>query len=309
MHGMKKFLLRVAFFVLSVLIGFELLFRLGYSPVITNSTFFDHKMEQLRKHPVREVQLLAVGSSMTVYSLNSPIITENIHLPYYNFASWNLQITETRMLLDQLVKDYHPRYVLICSSPGDFSLATNDTYLTYTRTPRFIREHFPEWFYFANFTSIHQLFLRRQNTSYHLDIDQWGGGTGLLQLPPDFKGVEPDDILGKKLLDFSSPWFASQYRALDSLCAFLQEAKSTLIFAQVPVKPSIVQTDSLRQLIAGHLERCRTIVEGHGGTYLNYCDTAAFPDSLWRGMIHFSAEGSKVFTKRLVADLKNIIRQ
>ena len=308
MHGMNKFWLKIAFFVLPVLIGFEFLFRMGFPPIMTNSIFFDHKMGQLQKHPVGDIKLLAVGSSMTLYSLNSPIITQNIHAPYYNFASWNLQISETRVCLSQLVKDYHPHYVLICSAPGDFTQANNPTYLNYTHTPRFIRNHIPEWFYFANFHSLHQIFLRKYSASYVLDMDPWGGGMGIFEMPRRNNGRDdPDDLLWQKLLDFKSPYFATQYKELDSLCASLQEAKVKLIFAQVPLKPALITTDSLSRLVADHVQRCRTIVESHGGAYLNYCDTAAFRDSLFRGSIHFTAEGSKVFTKRLVADLKTLI--
>src|ERR1700733_13800753 len=273
-RDMTRFLSKTVFFVLPVFIGFEVLFRLGFFPIATNSTFFDNKILLLQKHPLKSVRLLAIGSSIALYSLNSRMIVRQFDLPYYNFSSWSMQIGDMRTVLAPLVNDYRPAYVLILSSMGDFSSDDNPTYANYTRTPYFIRAHFPEFFYFSDYHSIHQLFLRKFTAS-HLGIDAWGAGTEFSGRRP---GVENenhpgDSITWDNYIFFHKSEMQLQYRNLDSLGADLQRAGVVLVFAQAPMRPSFLSADSLRWLRERHFETCRSIVERHGGVYFNLYDT------------------------------------
>ncbi len=222
---LSRFVVKLALFVLPIGIGFEVLFRLGFSPIVTNSMLFDYKMLQTQKHPIGGVQVLSMGSSIALYQLKSEVIVQNINRSYYNFASWGLQITDMQAILSMLVKEYKPNYVIICATLGEFSGPSNDSYLNYTRTNRFIREDFPEFFYFRNYHSIHQLYLRKRN-GFYLDFDPWGGAS-----PPPLPKDSNRDKADERFADFPTAFSAIQYRALDSLTASLREQKIKLIFA------------------------------------------------------------------------------
>src|ERR1700742_3973276 len=124
---MTKFLLKIAFFTLPVIVGFFILFRLGFSPVVTNSTHLDHKLFWVSRHPIPEPKVIAIGSSMAIYSIDSHIFTDSIPVPYFNFGSWHLQIGDTKAVLQFLLDQYHPSYVILCTTPGDFAGPDNPT--------------------------------------------------------------------------------------------------------------------------------------------------------------------------------------
>jgi hypothetical protein len=56
-----------------------------------------------------------------------------------------------------------------------------------------------------------------------------------------------------------------------------------------------------------HFARCRTIVEGRGGVYLNYYNPTIFTDSLFADQYHLQDKGSVIFTEKVVADVKKIM--
>src|ERR1700761_4175382 len=100
-----KFIGKTILFMLPVLVLFEVLFRLGALPVITNSTLFDTKMMQVQKRHLKKIDLLAMGSSVTLYELKSDQMVKNFNMPYYNLASWGLHITDERILIDLFINE------------------------------------------------------------------------------------------------------------------------------------------------------------------------------------------------------------
>jgi hypothetical protein len=295
------FVWKVLLFVLPIVLGFEVLFRLGFYPIITNSMLFDHKMIKASKDHIREVKLLAMGSSCALYDLRSEVMVRNFDLPYYNFSSWGLQIPDMRLLLTDLVGQYRPEYVIICSSPWDFMKPPNDTYRNYTAMPPFVRNHFPEAFYFKSFASIHALIYRKWE-SYRPAIDRWGG------MPMNI----PEKDIRRERWDkdflFPTPYSEDAYKELDTLSAWLQDRKVRLIFAEMPINVVFDNAAEAGRLIAAHIEKCRSIVTAHGGVYLNYHEPAVFADSLFFDQTHLQVAGAEIMTRELAADLKGIIK-
>ncbi|HVS97326.1 MAG TPA: hypothetical protein VHE54_12615 [Puia sp.] len=302
---MPRFLFKTFLFVLPVFAGFGILSRLGFAPIMTSSAFFDHKMQWLQQHPPKEVRLMAVGSSMSVYALNSQMIVHRLRLPYYNFASWSMQIGDTRVVAMDLVRAYHPDYLVLCSSPAEFTADDNPMYRNYTGTWRFIRQHFPWYFYFNDYHSIHQLFLRKYRSS-HLGMDEWGRGTALFELqgkPSSGAGSQRPDA--NAWFDERISRFEHEYRQLDSLSGWLLEHHVRLVFVQAPVEAFVGQNG--RRWLQAHFDSCRSIVGRHGGVYLNYYDTTLFKNNLFADPVHLTAAGSDTLTKQLVTDLERII--
>jgi hypothetical protein len=295
------FLWKILLFVLPVLLCFEVLFRLGIYPIMTSSGFFDQKMMEVNKDRIREVKLMAMGSSCTLYDLSSAGMVRNFDLPYYNFSSWGLQISDTRLLLTDLVRQYRPEYVIICSSPWDFMTPPNDTYRNYTSMPPLVRDHFPEVFYFRPFSSIHTLFYRKWE-SYQPVLDHWGGMP--MKIPK--KDIHRERWI--KNFRFPTSYTEDAYKQLDTLSAWLRDQKVQLIFAEVPLNMVFDNAREAGPLLAAHIEKCRSIVTARGGVYLDYDDPARFPDSLFFDQTHLQAPGAAILTSELAADLKAIIK-
>jgi hypothetical protein len=294
------FLGKIVLFALPIFILFEVLFRMGYYPIITNSSFFDHKIGKAGRQRVKNLTLLAVGSSVAAYQLNSKIILDSLHIRYYNFSSWGMQIADTREVLQAFVASYHPKYILLCSSIADFTKPKNETYSNYTHTNPYIRAAFPEFFYFSNFSPIHQIAYRKSH-AFHIEPDAWGG----IELT-----IGKKDILLDKWNEhdiFPTGYTEGAYKELDSLGAFLKEKNITFIFVQAPLKASYTNTLTRKQIIDAHFDRCRSIVGAQGGIYLNYYNPGIFTDSLFFDQYHLQASGAAIYTREIVADLKKII--
>jgi hypothetical protein len=294
------FLGKTLLFVLPIFILFEVLFHMGYYPVITDSSFFDRKVMETAKQRGKNVTLLAAGSSVALYELNSQVILDSLHVSYYNFSSWGLQIADTRALVEAVVTSYHPKYVLLCSTIRDFIAAKHEIYLRYTNTNPFIRTDFPEFFYFLSYSPLHQIAYRKSH-AFHLEQDAWGG----YQLT-----IPKKDILWDKWDEHDvlpTSYTEGEYRELDSLGAFLKEKNITFIFVQVPIKASYTNTPTRKQIVDAHFDRCRSIVSAQGGIYLNYYNTSIFTDSLFFDPYHLQASGAVILTRKIVTDLKKII--
>jgi len=294
----NRFLLKVLLFVLPVLVFFEVLFRLGFAPIVTNSTLFDIKMLTVQKRHAKNIKLLSMGSSMNLYELDSKIMAQNFNIPYYNFASWNLQIADMKRLLTDLVKTNNPKYVIICSSFPDFISPPSNSYLGYINAGNFIKNDLPELFYFKNYHSIHQIVWRKFHT-YPLVIDDWGGAS------LSAKNINKDKWDEHDI--FPTKYTRENYEALDLITAFLNEQNIKFIFVQVPIKKSYTNTDKSKQIIQSHFDKCKSIVEGNNGIYLNYHNTSIFTDSLFIDQYHLQAAGAVILTKEIVADLKKVI--
>src|ERR1700760_847864 len=102
---MKKFLLKTCLYALLILGVFEGLYRAGFLPVVTDSSYFDHKMAWLQAHPLKKAELVVVGSSVPLYGVDSRQMVE-LPLSYFNFCSWNVKITECWIIVRSLVADY-----------------------------------------------------------------------------------------------------------------------------------------------------------------------------------------------------------
>ena len=297
---LNKFVIKAIVFALPVFVLFEVLFRLGFTPIVTSSDLFDTKMRHIKKQHITQVNLMAIGSSITLYELKSDIVRQNLDTSYYNFASWGIQITDMRLMLDKFIPVHQPKYVIMCASLGEFMSAPNSTYANYLNTPGFIRKSLPELFYLKNYNSIHQIIWRKY-FEYPINFDAWGGAS---------LTVKPKDI-NRKMWDahdiFPTKYTQSNYVGLDSLAGWLKQKNIKFIFIQAPIKKSYANTAFYQQRINTHFDKCRSIIEGQGGIYLNYYNTAIFNDSLFVDQYHLQNTGAIIFTKEVVAGLKNVI--
>jgi len=293
--GMKRFIIKVVLLLAGIVIPFCVLFELGYLPVITESGLFDSKALTSRQKEIKHVDLMAMGSSMTMYELNSDIMVKNFRQSYYNFACWNLQIGDSYTLLKTYIPQYKPDYLIIFSSFGDFTWPTNSSYHNYADAPALMRGRLPGLFYFKNFSAIRRVIDRKQ--TYKVKFDNWGGAQ-MVYDPRNDKHKFPV---------FPTANTSIAYRSLDSLAAMLQGEKIQLIFIQTPVRH--LGADSVtRQHYQVHFNRCRDIITRHSGIYLNYDRPAIFTADLFADPYHLKPAGSKVLTENAVLDLKKIIK-
>src|ERR1700744_2974887 len=295
-NGVKKFIVKIALLLAGIRIPFFVLFRFGYLPVITTSSMFDTKMMMAQKKHIGQTDLLAVGSSITFYELNSQIMVKTFHRSYYNLASWGLQMEDIKLLVGTFIPQYQPRYVIICSSIGDFVKPPNPSYHNFTGAPMQMRIHLPELFYFKDFSSIRRI-INRKNNAYPIVFDDWGGA----QIKADPRNDKHEKI------EFPTACTPAAYRSLDSLAGMPALNHIKLIFVQAPIRQSDIDTVTA-QRYRQHFNRCSSIVTQHNGTYLNCHNPAVFADSLFADNYHLKPAGGKLFSEMIARGLKGIVR-
>jgi hypothetical protein len=300
-RGFNFFVLKSLLFMIPVVIGFVILYRLDLTPIITDSALFDHKVAAIQKQKVKGVKIMAIGSSITLYSINSEMLVQHYRMPYYNFSCWRLQMSDILAQLKVYVPEHHPEYVIICSSLGDFRFGADSSFLNYFNTSLFVRQWFPELFYGKNYSSVWEI-MHRMHSNKHIAIDHWGGME--LTIPLE----ERDWKAWNERWPFPTDKTPGQYRAMDSVAAFLRDQNIRLIFIQAPIKASYGSVPGTDRLLTAHFDTCRSIMERNGAVYRNYYDTTIFTDTLFNDQYHLLTEGGRIFTKKLFNDLDTIIK-
>lgn len=300
-NNLAAFVFKTGLFLVPIVLLFEVLFRLGYYPVITNSTVFDKKVIQLQKLHIKKLKVLGLGSSITLYGLNSQIMVQNFGTSYYNFGSWSLQMGDLKYMMNSYIDAYHPEYVIMCSSITEFVFPRNDKYFNYLDASTFVKNNLPEYFYLKNYSSIHQIVYRKVK-SHTLAIDAWGGTS----LTVKSKDIDPQNWNRRNIMP--TRYTAQNYTDLDTLCSVLKAHNIKLIFIQSPIKADYANTAAAKQILTAHFDKCRAIVKAHGGMYLNYYNPAIFTDSLFIDPCHLQAAGGVVLSKLIVHDLKSVIK-
>jgi hypothetical protein len=303
---MRKFLLKTALYVILVLAGFEGLYRTGFLPVVTDSTLFDRKMSWLQQRPTIQPKFIVVGSSTALYGIRSAQMVRTLPLTYYNISAPLLNVASSLMIVQSVVRDYHPKYVMVGSNLGDFCRQTDSTYLAYTEASRFVKWELPELFYCLDYHSIHQILYRKLKVNW-LFFDAWGGGIKIYnrELMEMRLAENPGAYLGQ--LAFDQQHQKIHYQALDSMSRWLREQHVQMIFVQCPIRGSNLADTSVLAQVERHIEICDSIVEANGGIFLNHCNAVVGRDSLFFDPVHLWPPGGDIFTDSLVRDLGKII--
>jgi len=304
---MRKFLLKTALYVILVLAGFEGLYRTGFFPVVTDSTLFDRKMAWLQQHPMIQPKFVVVGSSTALYGIRSAQMVRIIPLTYYNISAPLLNVASSLMIVQSIVRDYHPKYILVGSNLGDFCRPTDSTYLSYTNASPFVKWYLPELFYGLDYHSIHQILYRKWKVTW-LFFDDWGGGVKVYNraLMEMRLAENPGAFLGQ--LVFDPQYQKIHYLALDSMSRWLREQHVKMIFVQCPIRSANLVDASVRAQVQRHIQICDSIVDASGGIFLNHCNAVGGSDSLFFDAVHLWPPGGDIFTDSLVRDLGKIIQ-
>jgi len=281
---------------------------MGYLPLLTNSTSFDAKIYAIQKQEVKPVEIMALGSSITLDDISSDVLTKNIPLSYYNFSAWGLEVNDINGIMAVYLPKYHPKYVIICSSIPDFRKPGNmESYGRYLNSNDFIKNHFTEYFYIRNYNPLLEIINRKKEYGEFkktvLNFDQYGG------ISREKFGA--DTVLSNWVKDFSfpTPYTKMQYDELKRLTSNLKKRHIQLFFIQAPIEQSYMQAINNPEAIYKHFNVCKDIIEKGGGVYFNYYLPGVFADSLFVDPFHLSGKGAHILTNYLANDMRQHIKQ
>ena len=305
---MRKFLLKTSLYVLLVLAGFEVLYRTGFQPVVTDSTLFDRKMLWLQQHPAVRPSFLVVGSSTALYGIRSAAMVNGIPLTYYNISSPQLNLASSLMVIKSIVRDYRPKYVLVGSNVGDFCRKADSTYLNYSEASPFVTRYVPELLYFLNYHSIHQIVYRKWKVTW-LDFDAWGGGVKTYDQEMIRRKLAKDADAFLGMVSFDTRFQKIHYDALDSMGRWLREQGVKLIFVQCPIRAGNLSDPAVWKKVRRHFQLCDSLVCANGGIFLNHYNTVRDSDTLFFDAVHLWPPGGDIFTDSLVRDVDKVLRR
>ncbi len=276
-------------------------------PNLSNSISFNAKMLFLKNKKVDStVEVLAVGSSMTLNNLNSAIITKLVNPSYINTASWGQSISDDYELIKIFNKVYKPKSIIISSNFMDFQnewckIKFNliHPYLTnnYTKVGFDLR---------YNIKNAKKLKEYKNNKSAYtyLKYDPFGG------VNLSTKHLVIDTLLWNGQEINKIPLAPLQYANLDSIANFCKINSIRLIFVQSPFRKGYYTklNQVQKTYLNNHIKKIKTIIHRHEQQFI---DTSHkdWPDDLFADYSHLNEKGSEVFTSYFLAQLHKAKRE
>lgn len=278
------------------------------APPVTGSLSFDEKLffiSEARK--VGDIDVLAVGSSMTVNNLSSQPIADRVSKKFINFSSWGLTIEQTAYFVEFLVPLYKPKMVIIISSPMDFydsnrSSALFDKnevkrYLLNNETFQPYSKHFDPIYLFESSRNI-KLQRSTNNIYESLMFDSYGGV--LLDMnQSDINKQRWETRIDPSRLD------PKAYAALERLALFLKQNKVTFVMAQPPIRHAAV--DGILPLLNQHWQKIQEISSNSPFYFINMHDQLNLSDDYFVDYAHLNYKGADIFTRRFLDHVEPIL--
>lgn len=284
-------------------IGFFVAHKTGnlIAPPITGSVSFDEKLFFIAKtRPIDKINVLAVGSSMTLNNLSSLPVVNGINDKFINFSSWGLSIKQSEYFIRFLVPLYRPKVVIIISSPIDFyfskrnaRLFDNEEVNRYLADANIIRSysmHFDPLYMLKASRNIKQQ--RLLNTMYEsLLYDPYGGV--LFNIDKSNINQERwDTKLNPSMIDDNA------YKALERLSNFLAAERIVLVMVQPPIRRAAIA--GKEGLIKKHWQRIEDISVKAPFIFVNMDRKLELSDDYFVDYTHLNHKGADIFTKSLV---------
>lgn len=307
----KKSLLFIGAFLLLLAIFLAAWFSI-YSipaPNISNSYSFNEKMLFLNEHyPEKPVDILAIGSSMSLNNLHTNSILEEWDTDsFLNSGSWGLNIEENFQLLKVLQKRYTPKKLIISSIYWDFMSSAKS--FDYPLLEHYLssNSYFTPYYYSKNF-SLKYLVQEAKNSkklrSFQDDYDYLGydnhGGINFTS-----KSFQINDQRWDGDVPFTE-LAPKQYQYLDSISNFCKKNKIDLYFIQSPFREGYYSqmNKKEKELLNSHIQKVEKILSKNNNHYVN-TNVTIWPDNLFVDYCHFNNEGAKLYTEYFFTQIKD----
>jgi len=268
------------------------------APRLTGNVALNEQIHRVAELPSGRIQVLALGSSMTLNNLASgPVVEHFKTLEMINAGAWGMGAFETALLGPELVEHLDPSTVIMVTNLMDFIPGTplNE------KEVAAIREHLAHggsfWDYFTFWDApwfLRQMGLNRirftdPGNYEYLGFDTHGAAT--LEVPQD--RIFP--------LRFNKPPPKPEeleeniYAAFASFSAWLRERDTDLIVLLSPYRKGL-QDAELERMNAAHALRLKKILDASGHRMVNG-NERLWPDSVFNDSSHLDRAGAEQFTR------------
>jgi hypothetical protein len=304
----NRFLKEVFLLCLPILAGVALYafqYRSAFpAPRISDNLSLNEKLKFYKATGPMPLDVIAVGSSMTLNNLSSRAVIEHFGaVRYMNFGTWGQGLGNTRDMVLALQAHTGARTVLICANLMEFSqelpslpLDTGMVVRYLWKDPEpvaYLRTH-EAAYYLRNMEA--NVIRRNDAANYeYLGFDANGGAT--LEVPPELRAQARWD----KQPPAPEAMVDSLYRTVEDLGTRLAARHVRLVWFHSPFREGVV-TDAVRSRVERHATRLRSLLQPLGHHVLDANDHP-WPDSLYSDYSHLNGTGAYRFTAECLSRL------
>jgi hypothetical protein len=299
---MKFFLIKIILFVFILFIPLGVFFYIN-KPFIaakksSNSYSFNEKIKWL---PLpKKLDILAVGSSMTLNNLSSQTLvdcTEN--KSYLNLSSWGMSMKDIGDLFPICYELYNPQIIITVSNFQDFRPSRIEFDLEDIsqemkgQSTIFNKDLFLDKYY-LNRTLDNKINYLNRKVYTSLKYDEYGGVPLANKDFNIFKKRYDEDFNFKKLNPI-------EYKYLREFSKRMRDQKVKYIFVQSPVREKN-RTIEYKKNIETHLYNIETILINDGHIVLDYSELK-LTDEYFVDFAHLNQKGAEIITKLICKEI------
>lgn len=277
----------------------------GSTPLISNRISFDAKALHLRDSGPAKIDVLAIGSSISLNNINSSTVVKNLKgETFYNASVWNLNFKSILSLLKYYVNEFSPSIVVTVTASVDF----NNCYLF----PEFdkkvdslnmLLKGWPEWYFYLKKYNPSRIEARRKmlrlysnpNHSKSLCFDKWGG------VPLNVAEKDKNPVHLKQVM---MEMQKKHYKAFESLCTYLRSRKIKFVLALSPTLPHFSGSENATERLKVHKHRIREITEKYGHQFIDLSDLSLYKKEDFADNIHLQKSGAIKLTNMLMKKIR-----
>lgn len=273
-------------------------------PNFSDSLSFNAKSQFIKKNNFNQkLNVLAVGSSMTLNNINSNSIKRNFGKRYLNFSSWGQNIEEDYKLIKIFEKHLKPQTIILSSNIMDFNSNLKNIKYEKLESCLFERNQFPPMpsnlkVFSQNSINYHN-YKQNSHIYSYLKFDCFGGVNFTSK---DFKITKErwkGNSISKSIID------PAQYRFLDSIASLCDKRNIRFIFIQSPFREGWISHISRdeKEVLKNHIDKLQNILNNNQSIFIN-TQKRIWNDSLFVDYAHLNKEGSKKYTDLIIEKLK-----
>ena len=273
-------------------------------PPFAKSISFDEKVVWLHNNAKPNIDLLALGSSMTLNNLSSEVlVAERPCWRFVNASSWGLKIRHVEKFFRLLDGVYKIKSLLICVAPVDFRKDGRPDEVPHRRLiEQYLRGGSQAWAqlilfsgdYFVSNLQKMDLFRNHNDHYQSLHFDLYGGVPLAVK---DF-AIDQHRWRGGAQTEFDE----SNYQSLVELANYCRERRIGLYLWTTPVRQQAMGVSG-ENLFSFHLARLQKLAADEGFVLVE-ADNQDFDDSMFVDMGHLNEKGARQFTATMLKLMK-----
>lgn len=294
---MKTFLIKVIVWITILVIPIFICFHIcGISPYISNNQSINHKL-YVSSHIKAPLQVVAIGSSITLNNLYSPTIVAELDSSFYNFGCSGLNFSSIQFMTEFYLKKYKYKTLVIVSQIEDFKPDQPFTFPTEWEFNMMYEQHYSLLSLFSPFKSLTPFAsINADPTDLACQkYDAWG--EACLHINKKNAKKERWNAIYKEHDKESS------YNSLEKICQLSRNNNISLIFAISPYKKGFVIKGKAATDYLKHINRCRSILNSYKYQLYDFSQDPHFNESHFADVIHLNEQGAILFTKLLCEQL------